>query len=58
MGGGLLAVFPEYGDRVLAYATARRQAQPRFIPFRYGRMQCAMGGVRLVLNRYFEKLEG
>lgn len=58
MGGSMLSAFPEYYDRILAYATARRQAQPRFIPFRHGRIQCAMGGVRLVLMRYFSMIEG
>ncbi len=57
LGGGFLSALPEYYDLILKEATARRQAQPEFVPFAHGPIQCALGGTRLVLLRYFKSLE-
>lgn len=57
LGGSFLVILPEYYDLILKAATARRQAQPKFIPFQHGSIQCALGGVRLVMLHYFKALE-
>ena len=57
IGGSFVAVFPEYYDLMVGEAVKRRQVQPRFVPFRHGPIQCAMGGVRLVVQEYFRSLE-
>lgn len=57
LGGSFLVIFPEYYDLIIAEALDRRQERPKFIPFAHGPIQCALGGVQLVINRYFKALE-
>lgn len=57
IGGSFLTALPEYYSLIVTQARARRQAEPRFIPFAHGPIQCALGGVRLVIMNYFKALE-
>ena len=54
IGGSFLTALPEYYSLIVTQARARRQAEPRFIPFAHGPIQCALGGVRLVIMNYFK----
>lgn len=57
IGGGFLTLLPEYYPLILKAARNRKMAMPVFVPFAHGSIQCALGGVRLVVQNFFTTLE-
>lgn len=60
LGGEFISLFPEYYDLAYGYAMKRRYITigggTQVNPFTYGEIQCAMGGVQLVLNNFYSDL--